>query len=323
VEELAHALPPTPTGVWPLIRRWLLRLIPLVLLAAAAVVLWHEFRVLHPAEIGGAMAAWGPGRIFAALFLSVLSFLLIGCIEWIGLGWAGARVPLASTLGVSFIANGIAHTVGANLLVSGAVRAKLYDRYGVNLTQVAGTTLFCGTAFAVGISTLGGTGLLLSSPEQIAATSISLPVARALGAALLCGVATYVLVCALRRKPLRAFGRTVTPPKARDALLQVGIGVIDNATAAAIIWVLLPPDTVPYPTFVGAYAVATVAGLASSVPAGAGVFEGTMSALLRAVDPAPLAAAFLGYRLAFFILPLIVAGVALALHTVLLRDKRA
>ena len=65
-----------------------------------------------------------------------------------------------------------------------------------------------------------------------------------------------------------------------------------------------------------------MAGLASTVPAGAGVFEGTMSTLLRTVNPAPLAAAFLGYRLAFFILPLIVAGAALLLDTLLRRSSR-
>ncbi|RAK52911.1 lysylphosphatidylglycerol synthase transmembrane domain-containing protein [Phenylobacterium deserti] len=319
----AKATPPRKPGPGDVVRRWLLRVIPFVLLIAAGWVLWREFHTLSIREVGSAMGQWGGGRIALALCLSALSFLLMGCVEKLGLGWAGARVPLPSVLGGSFVANGIAHTVGANLLVSGAVRARLYHRYGVSLTQVAGTTLFCGTAFAVGISTLGGAGMLLSAPEQIAATAIPLPVARTLGAVLIGWVVCYVLLCAFRRrKPLHAFGRTLTLPRVRDALGQVAIGVTDNATAAAIIWILLPPDTVHYHTFVGAYAVATVAGLASTVPAGAGVFEGTMSTLLRTVNPAPLAAAFLGYRLAFFILPLIVAGAALFLDTLLRRSSR-
>jgi uncharacterized membrane protein YbhN (UPF0104 family) len=77
---------------------------------------------------------------------------------------------------------------------------------------------------------------------------------------------------------------------------------------------------VSYLTFVGAYAVAAVAGLISTVPGGAGVFEGTLSTLLSNVDAAHLAAAFLGYRLAYYVLPLVIAALALAGDT--LRQAR-
>ena len=65
-----------------------------------------------------------------------------------------------------------------------------------------------------------------------------------------------------------------------------------------------------------------VVGLISHVPGGVGVFEGSISALLAGVQPAPLAAAFLGYRLAFFILPLAIAAIALAGDTFRQRGAR-
>jgi uncharacterized membrane protein YbhN (UPF0104 family) len=46
-----------------------------------------------------------------------------------------------------------------------------------------------------------------------------------------------------------------------------------------------------------------------------------MAALLPGVEPAALAAAFLGYRLSYYILPLILASLALAAET--LRSRRA
>ena len=123
------------------------------------------------------------------------------------------------------------------------------------------------------------------------------------------------------RRPLTAFRRSVTLPSAGDAVAQIVVGVVDNAVAAAIIWLLLPPGTVHYLTFVGAYAVAAVIGLISSVPGGAGVFEGSISAILPNADPAPLAAAFLGYRLAYYLLPLLVACLALAGDTIHRRGR--
>jgi uncharacterized membrane protein YbhN (UPF0104 family) len=316
-EDIVHALEPderTPTGV--LLRRWVLRLVPPILLCAAAYALWREFRHLSLQEVASAMGAWGWPRISAALLLSAVSFLLMGVVEQLGLRWTGARVPIPKSVGVSFLANGIAHAVGANLLVAGALRARLYERHGVGITQVAAVTLFNGMAFAVGLSMLGGVGLLLAGEQALAASAISTPVARSLGLGLVLFSLSYVALCAVRRSPVHAFGRSFALPSPGVALAQLAVGVADNSTAAAIIWILLPQGAVGYLAFVGNYAISCVAGLISTVPAGAGVFEGTLSALLRGVQPAPLAAAFLGYRLAYYILPLIIAIIAMGGHTV-------
>ena len=267
------------------------------------------------------MDAWGHLRIALALGLAAFSFFLMAVIEWLGVRWSGARVPWLHVLGASFLANAIAHSVGANLLVSGAVRARLYDRYGVSLTQVAATTLFGGVSFAVGLAALGGSGLAFSSPHQISATAIPLVLARSLGVALMAFVLGYVVMCGVRRTPLTLLGRSFSLPSTGDAAAQVVIGVVDNGVAAAIIWLLLPPATVHYQTFVGAYALAAVAGLVSTVPAGAGVFEGSISTLLPNASPAPLAAAFLGYRLAYYLIPLVLACLALAADTIHRRGR--
>jgi glycosyltransferase 2 family protein len=312
--ELAHDLVAPHHGL----ARWVrvtLRIVPVILLAAAAWVLWREFHRLSFAAVSQHMAAWGPNSILLALAFTVISFLLMGAIEWVGLRWAGARVPFGATQMGSFMANAIAHAIGANLLTSGAIRARFYDRYGVNLTQVAGTTLFAGMSFGVGIAALSGAGLLLASHADLARTAIAPAVGRGLGVALLASAAGYVVLCALRRRPIVAYGRSVTLPSLRDALAQLVLGVVDNGIAAAILWILLPAGGTSYLTFVGAYAVACIAGLASSVPGGAGVFESALAALLPGIEPAAMAAAFLGYRLVYYILPLILAAIALAGET--------
>jgi uncharacterized membrane protein YbhN (UPF0104 family) len=304
------------------LRRWLVRIIPIVLLIAAGVVLWREFRHTSPTEIAAAMRAWGHRDILAALALTVVSFILMGVVEWLGLRWVGAKIPWGPAMGGSFLANAIAHALGANLLVAGAVRVRMYDRFGVKLRQIAAATIFHGMSFAVGIAALGGLGLLLAPREHLEVTAMAIYSARLLGAALVAFPIGYVILCAVRTKPLEVFGRTFQLPSLTDALGQLIVGVLDNATAAAIIWVLLPDHAVGYPALVGAYAISCVGGLISSVPAGVGVFESLMSALLPGVNGAALAAAFLGYRLAYFILPLLVAVMAMGGDTLLRRTKR-
>ena len=319
-QDLARPRAAPPTGLAHWVRLGL-RIVPPILLVAAIWVLWREFHKLSFAAVSAAMAGWGMTAIVLTLVLSVVSFILMGLIEWVGLRWTGAKVPMGATQLGSFLANAIAHAIGANLLISGAIRARFYERYGVSLTQVAGTTLFAGLSFGVGLAALSGGGLLLASHADLARTAIPPLAGRALGVALLAAAGGYVVLCALRRRPLIGFGRSVTLPSARDALAQLVLGVVDNGIAAAILWILLPAGGPDYVTFVGAYAVACITGLISSVPGGAGVFESAMAALLPGVEPAALAAAFLGYRLSYYILPLILAALALAAET--MRSRRA
>lgn len=322
-EELAAALPETQgSRFFPMLRSLAWHLLAFVLLGAAAYILWREFHEISLAQVAGAMRAWGWGSVVLALGLSATSFLLMGTIEWLGLRWAGARIAVRSALAGSFIASAIAHTLGANLIVSGAVRARYYGKYGVSLRQVAATTLFHGFSFTVGLSTLAGIALLMAGSHDIAAVSrIANPVADGLGALLLLAVGAYVVLCATLRRPLRGFGHSVKLPSFRVAIAQLTIGAVDNAVAAAIIWVLLPEGAIGYFTFVGAYAPSVVMGLISHVPGGVGVFEGSLSTLLKGLEPASLAAAFLGYRLFFFLLPLVLAGLALAADTVRERTR--
>ena len=287
------------------VTRWALRIVPIVLLLVAGWVLWREFHKLSWTAVSHAIAGWGVMAVLMALVLSAASFALMAVIEWVGLRWTGARVPLHSVAVGSFLANAIAHAVGANLLTAGAIRARIYDRHGVTLTQVAAATLFAGVSFAVGLAALSGAGLLLASARDLGATAIPPAVAHSLGFALIGGALGYVVLCALVRRPFTVARRTITLPDFRDALAQLVLGVVDNGVAAAILWILLPGNGPSYGTFVGAYAVSCIAGLVSSVPGGAGVFESAMAALLPGVEPAAMAAAFLGYRLTFYVLPLI------------------
>lgn len=292
----------------------------MILLVLAGFVLWRAFHGLSLDAVAAAMGVWGAGAILRVIGLSIASFLLMGVIEWVGLRWSGARLSWRVAMSGSFVANAVAHSLGANLLVSGAIRARLYGRQGVSLSQVASATLFAGWTFAVGLSALSGAGLLLAKPVELAATAIPVDMARALGVALLSFVVSYVAACALRRRPLAAFGRSLTLPSARDAAVQLIVGVADNGIAAAIVWSLLPAGATSYASFVGTYAVACIGGLLSSIPGGAGVFEGGMAALLPHVDAAALAAAFLGYRLVYYLAPLILASLALAADTLRNRE---
>jgi glycosyltransferase 2 family protein len=324
-EELAAVLPETQGSRFGrFLSGAIWHFVAVLLLGAAAFILWREFHELRPEDLASAIAAWGWQSTLLAMAFSVASFALMGVVELMGLRWAGAKIGAGSAMAGGFIASAISHSLGANLLVAGAVRARFYAKHGITLRQVAAATVFNSFTFAVGISTLAGVSLLLAGSREIAEVSrIANPVADALGGLLVAGVTGYIFLCGVLRKPLRAFGHSVKLPSIRVALAQLAIGTIDNAMAAAILWVLLPAGAVGFFAFVGSYAPSVIVGLISHVPGGVGVFEGSVSTLTKGLDPAALAAGFLGYRLFFFLLPLMIAGVALAFDTVHERARAA
>jgi phosphatidylglycerol lysyltransferase len=295
----------------PALKTLATRLAPPLLLAAAVYVLWRELHGLSLAQIRGEIAGWGLARVGLALLMAATSYGLLAANEQLGLRWAGAKVPLRTGLLGSFIAYAFANSIGLTPLVAGAVRARLYGRHGVDVGKVARTTLYCAISFALGLASLAGVSLLTAPPATFQALHLHPGLARLVGAALLLFPIGYLAACAFARGTLRMRGRVFTLPPLSWALAQLVIGVADNLVTSALVWMLVGAAAPPFPAFASAYAVSTAAGLFSGLPGGVGVFEGAMLALLPNLDRAALTAAFVGYRLFYYITPLALAGVLL------------
>lgn len=291
--------------------RWVTRWSPLVLLAAAGWVIWREFHTLTLAQILGEVAAWGPGRIAAASLLTATSFGLLAMIEWLGLRWAGIRAPFRVSAAGALCGNAFAHALGFALVTGTAIRIRLYARFGASLGALTQVTAFYGVAFGFGMAGLGGLFLAFAPEMSAAALPITPLASRICGFLLLLAPAAYVAACAGLRGQVTIFGHPVSLPPPGMALAQVGLGLVDNAVTTAVVWVLLPHAVVGYPAFIGPYVLATLAGMISHVPGGAGVFEGVILTLLPEAPRPALAAAFLGYRLIYYALPLGLAAVLL------------
>jgi uncharacterized membrane protein YbhN (UPF0104 family) len=261
--------------------------------------LFIQFRTLNWTEVADAVLRWRE-RGLVAVLLCGLSFLVVGVIEWRALRWAGARAPLGLALRVSFIANGFAHSLGATALVAGAVRARLYASHRVDMATAAAATVFQLTTSAAGFAALAGAALL-ATPHRAGVNQV-------IGGLLVMVLTLYLILCGLARGSVRLLGQELALPHPKDALAQIGLGVLDNGLAMSILWVLLPAGKVAYLSFVTDYVAAYIGGALSGVPGGLGPFEGVLSRTLSTVDKPGLAAAFLGFRLIFYLLPLVLAA---------------
>lgn len=277
---------------------------PILLLVVAGGVLWHEFRGLTPALVLKEALGWGAWRTAGAFGLTAISFVILGLIERLGLRWAGIKAPWRAAFLGAFCANAFAHAIGFALLVGGAVRVRLYARHGCSILQATQATAFYGVAFGAGMATLGGFALLANPVSAVGERMTSQTVVQALALTLLAAPALYVALCARVRGQGTFLGHSMSLPPPLIATVQVMLGLVDCTATAGVVWLLLPRESLSFAGLVSGYVPATLLGLISHVPAGAGVFESTVLALLPDMPRATLAAAFLGYRLIYYLVPL-------------------
>jgi len=293
------------------LRAWAIRIAPFLLIVIAAFVLWRALHGLSPARILAAVGRWSGARIATAAGLVACGYALLATNEQFALRWAGARVRLRDGMLASFITYAFANNLGMGVLMGGALRAGVYTRHDVGLTQVAQLTFYGLVTYSMGAAALCGFSFLTAPGAAFSALNLSVEAGRAIGGLLAAAPCAYVLACLLLRGKVTLFGRTLQLPSLRLAVLQLAFGICDVAVNAAVIWTLLGAAAPRYATFLGGYLVSVVAGLVSGVPGGVGVFESVMLTLLPGVDRASMTAALLGYRLFFYLAPLSIAALAL------------
>ena len=92
------------------------------------------------------------------------------------------------------------------------------------------------------------------------------------------------------------------------AALQIVLGATCWMFMAATVWVFMP-EKVSYLTTLGILLISSIAAVLAHIPGGIGVLETVFVTLLQHEVPrADLLAALIGYRVAYFLVPLILAS---------------
>ncbi|QSQ20328.1 bifunctional lysylphosphatidylglycerol flippase/synthetase MprF [Pyxidicoccus parkwayensis] len=297
------------------LRRVALALLPLVLLGVAAWVLHRELSTLKGGEVKAGLSAIPPRRIVLALLITGVNYLALTLYDVLSLRHVGRKLPYRRVGFTSFIGYAFGHNVGMSFLSGGSVRYRLYSAEGLSALDVAQVATFNACTFWSGLLAVAGTALVVGSGAA-SFLHLSPGVSRALGLGMLALLAAYLAACAWVRRPLRVRDVEVRLPRPTLAVAQLAVSCLDWALAALVLWVLLPADAgVSLPGLVALFAMAQLAGIASQVPGGLGVFESIILAALSPHVPAPLVlGTLLVYRVVYYLLPFTVAVVLLAIH---------
>jgi phosphatidylglycerol lysyltransferase len=293
-------------------------LIPLLNLMLFAVAIWVVNRVLEEYrydEIATALAAVPVGTVGLTLVVSAIAYLALVGYDYLAFCFAGHRLPLRSMLIPSFVAWAVGNTAPASVLTGGGVRYRLYAGLGLTPAEAAVVAAFNVVTYVVGLLALVGLVLLFHpSTGMLAGGSLAVS-GRAVGAALLLAVGGYLLATRLRRTPVRVFRWRFRLPSFGLALGQLGVSSLDWLLSSGALYVLLARLGVPYLDFLAAFLLAQMATQLLPLPGGIGVFEAVVLVLRPQGTAAPaVLAALLLYRVAYYLLPLLAAGILIAVR---------
>ncbi|WP_093759501.1 UPF0104 family protein [Tardiphaga sp. OK245] len=261
------------------------------------------------AHVLSAMHMVPPGSIALALVLVAISYGSLTLYDWLALQMIGrGDIPFRIAALANFTSYPISHGTGAVLLVSSAVRYRIYAPHGIGPAGVAricfltGLTFWLGNLTALALSTLHEPGAI-SRIDQL-----SLEINRFIAVAILAGIVAYVAWTWNGMRTLGGRNWSVPVPSGRNVFFQIGIGLVDLGAAALAMYVLIPETMdVGVAQVIVVFIAATLLGFASHAPAGIGVFDATILVGLGGEHTEQLLAVLLLFRLFYHLIPFVLS----------------
>ncbi len=284
-------------------------LLSLTIIAVALVVLFRMLRDINVDEVVKALRATGWSHIGAAAAFVAAGYFTLTFYDLFALRTIGrSQIPYRIAALAGFTSYSIGHNIGATVFTGGAVRYRIYSAYGLNAVEVAKICFVAGLTFWLGNATVLGLGIAYH-PEA-AGLIDQLPPAFNRGLAI---VILGILACYIGWvwSAPREIGRrewNVHLPSGPSTLLQIGIGILDLASCALAMYMLLPAEpNIGFVTLAVVFVAATLLGFASHAPGGLGVFDAAMLVALWQFDKEALLAGLLLFRVLYYLVPFALA----------------
>jgi glycosyltransferase 2 family protein len=303
------------TVVLKLGRNWLGVAFSLLIIACVSVALWHLLRDIDGRKVIAAFTAQ-PIRniVFAGVFV-VLGYITLTFYDVFALHIIGRRaVPFHVAALASFTSYTIGHSLGAATLTGAVVRLRVYSAWGLNVLDIAKIAFVTGMTFWLGNAIVLG-GAITYAPEAASVVDHMPPwINRIIGLSALLGIACYLAWLAPRPRTLGYANWKLVLPTMRLTLVQTGIGAIDLGVVTLAMYTLLPQSpAVDFVPVLVIFVTATLLGTVSHVPGSLGVIEAALLIGLPQYPKEALLAALLTFRVAYFVIPFLLATLVLGL----------
>ena len=183
-----------------------------------------------------------------------------------------------------------------------------------------------GLTFWFGVFTLAGVVFIavpFRVPKQLRELNLPFEGTFWVGVVLLSLAVGYVTISAFSAKLSKLFRWSLPLPPLKLTLYQIAIACGDLMVAAAVLHTLLPPIAGGYLRILGVFMLAFVVAVLTHVPGGYGVFDVLIIHFLPQGHDASakVVAALLVFRVIYYWVPLLIAGIMLGYHEVKLAGE--
>lgn len=283
------------------------------LLSLALWVLHHELETYHLQDIIQHSLSIPLPQILGAFLLTIISYLIMTGYDTLALKYINHPLPYIKTAFASFVGYAFSNNIGLSMLAGGSVRYRLYSSWGLSVFEITKVVLFCTVSLWMGFLTLTGT-IFLMEPLAVP-ISLHIPFAsiRILGFIVLLPVGFFLLLNIFHKESLKFREHEIKIPSFSFLGGQMAVAVLDWFVAGYVLFALLPvSQDITLMRVLSVFLLGQLAGLASQIPGGLGVFESVVVIFLSPFIPASqVIGSLLVYRGMYYIFPLLIAALLL------------
>lgn len=312
---------------WLLCRRWGPLVLGAVLFTLAVAALRSELQHYGWQKVWRSFQEIPGRQVLGALLLTLLNYAALAGYDALACRFIRQKLAYWKIALVSFTSYAISNSIGLALLSGSAVRYRLYRGWGFSNGQIGAIIAFCNASFWLGLLAVGGVMFLIEPLQVPKFLRLPFESVHPLGIIFTSLTLGYLALSFVSEGTLR-LGRWCLPRVPFTlSLAQILVTALDWSLAAGVLYLLLPahsPRLLSYFGFFGIYLLAQIAGVASNVPGGLGVFETViLFSLSPSLPSAGVLGALLAYRALYFWLPLVSAGLTLGIYEGLVAQNSA
>ena len=290
----------------------------------AAVMLYMQLSKHKLSDITTALTQIPSLNILGACVASFLGYVALSSYDYLALRYIGRKLEAWKWIFVGFVGFSISNNAGHAVVSGGTVRYRLYTRWRFKANEIVRMVTFSGFTYLVACFFLSDLGWILTPADAFQGSPKSQWTTNLVALISLVGLVGYFALCRFYKKTVEIQNVPFKMPTVKMAIAQVIIGSVDIVMAAFVLYFcLIPFVDISFDVFIGVFSIAQVLGVFSQVPGGLGVFESLFLGILPSdTNTAYLFGALIAYRIIYYVLPLIVSGVALFSYEGMLGARR-
>ncbi len=267
-------------------------------------------------DITKAISEIPTSSLLLACAASFFGYVALSLYDFLALTYVKRKLTPWKWVLAGFVGFSISNNAGHAIISGGSIRYRFYTRWRFRAAEIIKMVTFSGFTYLWACFGLIILGYFLTPDHAFGEGSVSYMTTLlvTIGSAL--GLIAYFSAIIFYKKPFTIKDVQFDMPSLRMGISQVVIGGADILLASLVLYFVLTPFVeIPFGEFIGVFLIAQVLGVFSQVPGGLGVFESLFLFIIPGEhNKAYLLAALIAYRIIYYLLPLVISGIALFIY---------